>query len=204
MKSRKTQLVLDAAGVLIGNLTPLFWEAVAVRSKIDVRGIKHRFKLEMRQELWTGQAREEDFWVWMENSFPGSDRNELLPVLQRAIQPLPAWYRLEDWSQVTDLHLLSNHCWEWLAPMLEPMEPFIRSVTISSRTGYCKPDPAIFRIVETYFPSGAQVIYVDDQNKNLEAARSMGWETILADSGQHWLNSIEELYTAKQKTSEDS
>ncbi|MED5017335.1 HAD family hydrolase [Paenibacillus chibensis] len=188
------QLVLDLAGVLIGNLTPVFWEAVAARSNIQAGDIKKRFKRELRENLWTGRVGAQDFWTWLDDSYAGLERTELQSALQEALRPLPAWNRLKDWQRSADIHLLSNHCSEWVEPMLEEVKPFIKSVTISSEAGCCKPDLAIFRRAETFMPKRAQVVYVDDQEKNLIVGRILGWDTLLADVNHDWMNKIDQRF----------
>jgi putative hydrolase of the HAD superfamily len=45
-----------------------------------------------------------------------------------------------------------------------------------------KPDPAIYRLVqETAGCDAAQIVFVDDLPANIEAARALGWQTILYD-----------------------
>jgi HAD superfamily hydrolase (TIGR01509 family) len=65
-------------------------------------------------------------------------------------------------------------------------------MTISSQVGYCKPDPSIYRIVQSLLKSD-QVIYVDDQERNLIPARELGWTTILADAQGKWTDEVTRL-----------
>ncbi len=51
---------------------------------------------------------------------------------------------MPNWSQIADIHLLSNHRTEWLFPTMATISEFIKSVTISSAVGFCKPHREIY------------------------------------------------------------
>lgn len=40
-------------------------------------------------------------------------------------------------------------------------------------------------------PKNTRIVYVDDQEKNLIVARSLGWDTLLADTNHDWMNTID-------------
>ncbi|WP_091176544.1 HAD-IA family hydrolase [Paenibacillus sp. 1_12] len=50
--------------------------------------------------------------------------------------------------------------------------------------GSCKPDPQIYKFDESHFDNDNKqiIIFVDDQEKNLDPARDLGWVTLIADS----------------------
>ncbi|WP_208918603.1 hypothetical protein [Paenibacillus uliginis] len=102
---------------------------------------------------------------------------------------MPAIKHLEHWSQIADIHLLSNHRQEWVVDLLNPVEPYIQTITISSEVGFCKPDISIYNLVNSRINSGL-VIYVDDQEKNLDTARHLGWITMIADQEGKWTDGI--------------
>jgi len=187
----KPQLVLDIAGVLVGNFFPVFWEELAPFAGGDGLKLRERFRREIRRELWTGQLPEQKFWEWLKVHCSGIDPAWARQRLEAAMRPLPAVGRLERWSRSAELHLLSNHCREWLAPVLGTIEPFVRSVTISNQVGCCKPEPAIYRLTEAHFGGGRNVLFVDDQEKNLEPAARLGRRTLLADEGGEWMEEAE-------------
>lgn len=58
--------------------------------------------------------------------------------------------------------------------------------------GYCKPDPAIYNIVQENIYD-KRIIYVDDQEKNLIPARYLGWTTMIADEEGKWTDEITRL-----------
>lgn len=67
----------------------------------------------------------------------------------------------------------------------------MRSTTISSEVGYCKPNREVYELVRTHFPNEqAPVLFVDDQEKNLVPARAIGWNTLLADADEAWIAQV--------------
>ena len=111
---------------------------------------------------------------------------EARAALAGCLTPLPALAHLAAWSQSADLHLLSNHRLEWIAPLLQPIQDYVTSITISSVVGSCKPDPAIYAVVAQHLPSGTPALFVDDQARNLPPAAALGWDTLCADKAGQW------------------
>jgi FMN phosphatase YigB (HAD superfamily) len=109
------------------------------------------------------------------------------------MKPLPAMDCLDRWSQLADIHLLSNHCKEWIEPILTRIEKYTKSITISNQVGYWKLQQQIYELVETQFEYKDLIIYVDDQEKNLKPAMDIGWTTILADEHNKWIQEIEPI-----------
>ncbi|WP_445670922.1 HAD-IA family hydrolase [Paenibacillus sp. FSL R5-0473] len=107
--------------------------------------------------------------------------------------PLPAAQYLERWSEFADIHLLSNHCKEWIEPNLSCLSSFTKSVTISNQVGLCKPEIEIYQRVKTLLAAGEEVLFIDDQEKNLHSAKLLGWKTLLADEEGDWVNEVESL-----------
>ncbi|MFD3450102.1 hypothetical protein ACFDTO_36610 [Microbacteriaceae bacterium 4G12] len=65
----KPQLVLDIAGVLATNFSPLFWQELSTKSEIPYEEVIV-FKKAIRKELWTGKITEEEFWNRLCEEFP--------------------------------------------------------------------------------------------------------------------------------------
>ncbi|CAM3949671.1 HAD-IA family hydrolase [Cohnella lubricantis] len=194
MKS-KPQLVLDIAGVLVNNISSDFWEELGRESGVTFQVIKERFD-EIRRNLWTGILREDQFWIWLVDCFPGINKERSKENLIRSLELLqPAGY-LEQWSQNADIHLLSNHCKEWIDPILTSIKRYTKNVIISNQVGLCKPDTQIYELIESRFESKDRVLYVDDQEKNLKPANKLGWNTLLADNQNKWVNDVERFIRA--------
>ncbi|QJD82663.1 hypothetical protein [Cohnella herbarum] len=61
----KYNLVIDVAGVLLSNLSPGFWDELAQTAGVSYERLKSKFKQEVRDSLWCGKIKEEDFWEWI-------------------------------------------------------------------------------------------------------------------------------------------
>ncbi|MFC5653409.1 HAD family hydrolase [Paenibacillus solisilvae] len=186
----KPQLILDAAGVLVANLSPDYWNGIHSLTGISYEKLKALFKDELRSDFWSGKVPERRFWEWLQEKAPQIDIAAAQRLLMRELKPLAAMSHLASWSQWADLHVLSNHRSEWLAPLLEPVSQYLKSVTISSSVGCCKPDPRIFNRVHTKLYESAAIVYVDDQEKNRIPASQLGWHTIIADPHEHWIEQV--------------
>lgn len=188
----RPQLVLDIAGVIVSNFSSRFFRMLDLEFGIAYSDVRDRF-MSIRQELWTGRLGEAEFWNWLLIHYPHLKADRAREALIRSLEPLPAAQRLRDWSRVADIHLLSNHCREWLDPHLAVMEPFVRSITISNQVGLCKPDTRIYELVQSHFDGNTRILYVDDQEKNLVPAQKLGWRTLLADREHQWLDRMASL-----------
>ncbi|RXZ79708.1 hypothetical protein EBB07_21910 [Paenibacillaceae bacterium] len=196
---RRPQLVLDIAGVIATNFPPLLWQHLAVRANASIDELRTFFKKDAREMLWTGAVSEPEFWVWLQGHFPAFDPSFGRPLVSGHLSLLPASGQLAAWSQLADIHLLSNHRHEWVTPVITPLLPYIKSVTISSEVGCCKPDPRIYSIVQDHLTSSQSIIiYVDDQEKNFPPAKKLGWQTIVADREGMWTSAVAgELYNSR-------
>jgi len=190
----RPQLILDAAGVLISNFSPTFWEEIATtiadRSAMELH---LQFKEELRHALWTGAVPATAFFEWMASNHSSISSHEVERILHDHLKPLPAMERLPAWSQSADLHLLTNHRSEWITPLLTSVRACIASVTISSEVGYCKPDQRMYRLVHEKLHPIGPILYVDDQQRNLLPASILGWRTLLADRSGQWVEAVEEM-----------
>ncbi|MFD0959567.1 HAD-IA family hydrolase [Paenibacillus chungangensis] len=190
VKHPRLQLVLDVGGVLASNLSPVFWELVSEAAGIP-SGQNEIYKLyrkEVSEKLWIGEITEQQFWEWLEAQSPSLVKELCESFLYRCLQPLPAMGKLETWSRSADIHILSNHIEIWLQPLLNRIRPSIGHTVISSQVAMKKPDAAIFHHMAALLPSGSPILFVDDKPGNLEIARSVGWQSMLADPEGVWLS----------------
>jgi putative hydrolase of the HAD superfamily len=188
---KKSQLILDVAGVIVTNLSPSFWQEIAKAVDISFNDFKSIFKKEVRHQLWTGTMSEESFWSWVHNQFPTLEMQHIRKSFHKHLIPLPAISQISHWSARADIHLLSNHRHEWITPLIQPIAMNLTSITISSEVGCCKPDPTIYRLVHNKLADQAPaIIFVDDQEKNMAPARELGWETVIADQEGNWITEI--------------
>ncbi|MCL6602306.1 MAG: HAD-IA family hydrolase [Paenibacillus sp.] len=191
------ELILDVAGVLSTNFSPHYWQDLSEQSNTPYEMLFH-FKNEMREELWTGKISENEFWEQLCIKFRSINIDKAKQLLISNIRPLPAFEKVQHWSKYANIHLLSNHRIEWIESIIKPIEPYVRSITISSQVGYCKPNPEIYALVHQRLSNQGDVWFVDDQDKNFNEAKLLGWNTLLADKNGDWVHEItSQLSTAE-------
>jgi HAD superfamily hydrolase (TIGR01509 family) len=186
----KPQLILDIGGVLVTNVSPLFWQELSVNSEISYDELITRYKRDIRENLWSGKISEEEFWTWLCDQIPSIESDKARAMLHSNLKPLPALEHLSRWSQFADIHLFSNHRLEWIVPTIITIQDYVKSITVSSAVGCCKPHPAIYTKVASYLHTDAMILFVDDQDKNLKQASILGWKTLLADSKGEWISKV--------------
>lgn len=183
----RPQLILDVAGVIVTNLSPSYWEEISKIAGVTYESLKTQFKNDIREAFWTGKISEEAFWQWLKTQCASVETQYAQKLLSSHLTRLPAMDHLSNWSQLADIHLLSNHRNEWLDPLLNPIKPYIKSITISSVVGFCKADPKIYEIVNSKIDTKQAAIFVDDQEKNMKPAKDLGWNTLIADKEGQWI-----------------
>lgn len=189
----KPQLVLDIGGVLAANLTPVYWNRLSETAGCSSERLYAAYKEKLSARLWTGAVTEEEFWSWLCEELPSIKHEVAKSQLLACLTPLPAMDKLAEWSQLANIHVLSNHRSEWVNPLLEPVLPYLTSVTISSDVGFSKPSSDIFKAVQRMLPDASRVLFVDDSTRNLAAAEQHGWSTLLADEAGNWIAQVPPL-----------
>ncbi len=188
----RPQLVFDVGGVLAANLDG-FWSGMAAASELPLPALRARYKAEIGAGLWRGTVSEAQFWTWLRGVCPAVGTAEAEALLRGVLVPLPALGRLERWSERADIHILSNHVGAWIMPLFAGLEHALRSMTVSSEAGFEKLDLRLFEAAARHLRS-PQVCFVDDKAANLEAARLLGWDTLLADPEQAWIAELERRF----------
>ncbi|WNR43672.1 HAD family hydrolase [Paenibacillus roseipurpureus] len=191
----KPQLVLDLAGVLVSNFSSSFWRRLSQSNDISFQDLREQFDT-IRKDLWTGKIREDQFWTWLSNRIDRINIEEARGMLIESLEPLPAMDYLASWSRIADIHILSNHCKEWLESTLSRIEPFVKSITISNQVGLRKPELEIYKLVERNIENyelNQWILYIDDQEKNFKPVINLGWKTLLADNDHKWTEVVEPI-----------
>jgi putative hydrolase of the HAD superfamily len=189
--ARRPHLVLDIGGVLLSNLSPLFWQLVAEAAEVDHATLYNRYKRDISPSLWRGLIDEEQFWDWLLEQAPKVGTPEARTFLSRSLNPLPAMERLPQWSQVAEVHILSNHLLAWVMPLLMPVQACLTHIVVSSSTGWRKPQSELFAHLDGLLPRAAPVLFVDDQLPNLRQAETFGWDVALADPDGRWIETVD-------------
>ncbi|EFM12453.1 conserved hypothetical protein [Paenibacillus curdlanolyticus YK9] len=191
----KPQLILDVGGVLLSNLTPGFWTELAETTLVPYETFRTSYKQEIRDDLWSGAATETQFWQWAAQHAPALTAADGRQMLLKHLVPLPAIEQLQAWSRIADIHILSNHREEWLAPKLAEVTQWLTSLTVSSAAGSFKPNLPIYEIAASQAAARGPILFVDDSRANLAQAATLGWDTLWADPEGAWINEIIPLLT---------
>ncbi len=109
----KPDLVLDIAGVLVTNFSPSFWQYLSTTYDVQYEELL-KFKKGVREELWTGKITEQAFWTSLQRLVPNLHSEAAKEQLLSMITPLPAVEEIPGWSEIANIHLLSNHRLEWI------------------------------------------------------------------------------------------
>ncbi|MFC4403145.1 HAD family hydrolase [Gracilibacillus xinjiangensis] len=187
---KKRQLVLDIGGVLATDLDN-FWFTLSEEAQLPLEIVRSVYKQEIRQNLWNGNITEPEFWDWLTNTFPNIKLDYLKESLTNSLYPLDGINYLKRWANHADIHILSNHRAEWIYPFLNPFKHFLSSIIISSEVGVAKPDKEIYEICMNQIGGNLPILFVDNKSENLIPASDFGWNTILADSSNQWINTVE-------------
>ena len=188
----KTILVLDVGGVLATNLTPQLWQNLATLANTSVATLYASYKKEISKKLWIGECTEGQFWQWLEQYSIQLTIERQRELITQALQPLPALQYLQQWSQLAEIHIMSNHLSDWLQPLLAPYETYIERIHVSDQVRLSKPNPQWFTLLHEQFNDAALIWFVDDSDHNVAAAELIGWNTLLADQAHNWIATLSE------------
>lgn len=151
------------------------------------------FRKGIREKLWTGQMTEQGFWTNLQRQVPHLHRESAKGQLLSMITPLAAMKEIPSWSEIANIHLLSNHRLEWIEHIINPIQAYVTSITISAESGACKPEMAIYEKTQSHLKNNGIVLFVDDQEKNFTGAAELGWDTLLADKQGEWTEIVSAL-----------
>ena len=176
-------LVLDAMGVIysIGDdvidlLCPFIEEKGGTRNISTIEECYHSASL--------GNMSASEFWEAVELD-PGVEdeylfRHELTDGLIAFLETIN--------SSGIEVWCLSNDLSEWSRKLRVrfELENYIRGFIISGDVGVRKPDKAIFnQLVRQLDTNPRDIVFVDDQPRNLDSAAVFGLDTILFTSAPH-------------------
>lgn len=185
-------LVLDAGGVLATNLSPGLWQQLSDIGQCEQQALYAAYKQEISDDLWRGACTEQQWWEWLSARGIRLSDEQRATLIAGQLRPLPALNKLKAWSVGCKLVIMSNHRSEWLLPLLEPLLSSLHAVHISDQAGLRKPDPLWFEQIDNTLERPADIVFVDDSLKNLQAAERYGWRTLLADEQGLWIKMIDE------------
>lgn len=110
--------------------------------------------------------------------------------------------KIFEWAQLGyDIYILSTTSEIFYAVEnagLLPMTKVLTGKILFYEVGCAKPDKSIYqKLLGQYALQANQCVFIDDLQINLDAAKSLGFETILATSEQQNIIAIEELLKKK-------
>jgi HAD superfamily hydrolase (TIGR01509 family) len=176
----KNFLVLDAMGVIyevgddVGELLVPF-----IREKNDGHcDIAHIDRL--YDEAILGRLTAKQFWTGLELDPQLEDE-----YLQRyRLSPGAIEFLEKASDHFSSIWCLSNDLSEWSLKLRRclGLEAYVEGFVVSGDVGCRKPEPRIFQILLDRLRAEPQkIIFVDDKKVNLDAAASLGFDTVLFD-----------------------
>jgi HAD superfamily hydrolase (TIGR01509 family) len=188
---RQRLLLLDVNNVLFADPIPPILERVAGAAGMRVDNLTRFYADTLRVPLWSGTISEPSFWrLLLCHAGLPVDPSAWRARLRAAMTPLPAAGRLAEWAAAATIWLLSNQRSEWLCPSLARLglTGFVDRAFVSDLLGGLKPDSAIFTRVRDAWPGEpASVLFVDDQQANLDVGRELGFQTVHAGRAARWI-----------------
>jgi FMN phosphatase YigB (HAD superfamily) len=163
-------LVLDAHGVIFNNPLPIFLHELGERTGEGGNTLLARWRNSIRSPFWEGRLAENDMW---HRVAPGNPPAGVRAELEGLYAPGPLFDLVVNWPN--RLWILSNHRTDWLTSRLVRfgIDTRFEAVLVSDGLGATKPDPAAFRVVQRE-ARRTSLLFIDDQHKNVEAARQLG------------------------------
>ena len=182
-------LVLDGQGVVFSAPFASFLDQLAQATGRPVEMVERRWR-ELRADLWTGRLAETELWRRL---IAGDDGSHWGATLEASYAAGPAAGDLPAWSSRVPIWLLSNHVTAWMDRRLARLDlrRWFARILVSDALGFMKPDPRAFAPVLAAVSRPAAALFVDDQARNVEAARDLGLTAVLADPQGRWRREIE-------------
>lgn len=192
---RPAVVLLDACGVILNDPLPGLIESIGRSIGEDPVDTIARYA-SLRLGFWTGVMSEAVFWNEL---CSGREPERWADRLAASFAPGPASGHLEAWSLKARLRVLSNHRTRWMQGHLARfgLGAYFERVVVSDAIGYAKPHPEAFEsALADAGVSPAQVLFVDDKQRNVSAARALGLQAVWADPTSGWLAEVGALLDA--------
>ena len=185
--------MLDIGNVLLRDPISQLLKSLSEEGSRTWEELRQFYLNQLRVPMWSGGMSEDDFWGKLCSYAHVISESELWHQrLLETMIALPAIERMHDWSSKNEIWLLSNHFAEWPLGRLRDcgVMPTISKMLISSETHYLKPDPKAFGLVKTQLGTST-VLFVDDKMVNVEAAKNLGIDGLVADSDGDWIANVD-------------
>lgn len=186
------RIVFDAGGVLFDDGIKKLLASIS-----DDPDLENWYRANIHNALMRGETSETGFWkTIIERTDSLESPDELRArFLDDILVALPAVKEIQRWSREAELWILSNHRHEWLEHCLERegIRDCFSNALISSQIKARKPEQAAFDLLA----SEQSTVYIDDKQANLDMASNMGFDTILADANNLWMQKLDRWILAQ-------
>lgn len=191
-------IIFDLGGVILEDHFPIAAEKIVeVYPNINIDELITTFHKNDLDVYHTGQKSYEQRWqaILQEINHPELDIDLLRKIHEDIFQPVPGTIEIvRKLSQNYPLYLLSNQI-EALMPNLRTKYDFFELFqfqAVSYEANLCKPNLDFYQ----YFLDKTKInpeesIFIDNSQKNLDPATSLGIKTILFKNAQQLLNELE-------------
>jgi len=153
----------EAIEAFLSEVCTMEWNEEQDAGRPFSEGVRERIARFPAHEAWI-RAYQERWPEMLAGAF-----DEAVGIFQRLLERGPV-YALTNWSAET-----------W--PIARARFPFLDSfagVLVSGEEGLAKPDPRFYRLLlERYSLDPAQLLFVDDNRRNVDAARALGIDAIV-------------------------
>ena len=186
-------LVLDAHGVVLNNPLAAFLDVVESRTGQAAGSLRSRWQRELRLPAWTGGIDDEDLWAQLTRG--EGEASEWRLHLEAHYAVGPVFPHLGAWRQCAPLWILSNHRTAWLEARLDRfgLRDLFDRVLVSDRIGAAKPDPAAFAPLLEGGRDPESILFLDDKECNVRAARALGMRAVQVADDARWQAAVRQL-----------
>jgi len=193
-KSGIDLLVLDAHGVVFTSSVRQFLLRLADERRQSKDELLTRWQDGLRLDAWTGAISESDVWARLGINNP-IEIEQAKTLMEECFDIGCGGKCVSRWSQRVPVWMLSNHRSEWLLPRIQRFDlgPHFANVVVSDQIGAAKPDSSAFDSIVELDIAPSQILFVDDQPRNLDAASRLGLQVIQASDDGTWTKLVDEM-----------
>jgi len=168
-------LILDAHGVVFNNPFTAFLSELAHMTNQRSEDVLGRWRAELRAQAWTGTIDDEELWQQLTGKRGDPECWQALLETHYTLGPVAPI--LDVWSQRMPIWILSNHRTHWLHRRLDRfgLTSLFERVIVSEDLQRMKPDKRLFQMVADQLPNPKRALFIDDQQRNVDAATGTGF-----------------------------